>query len=384
MRKIILVSTVAAMSLFATNGDNLIGLGAQARGMGGVGIATYFGAENALTNPALLTNSKGFEFDFGATYFSPDVKVNGKTSKADTNMIPEVSLSSRINDRWSYGIGMFGSAGMGVDFRSENTLFNSRTNLLLMKIAPSIAYKANKKLSIGFAPVLQYGALDIAFTQPPAFGGQFGPGVSDDFGLGFQFGLVYKMLPTTTLGLTYKSAIDMVYDRQIKDASQRFGLNLTNHLEQPEEYGIGLSHQYGNYTFAIDYKKINWSKAKGYKDFKWDDQDVIALGAKYTSCGTWYSIGYNHAKTPIKNLPATNPTNMALNTLNYVMFPATAETHYTFGYGRKLTDHLTFGFNIVYAPKSTKNTTGTNGAGPMPIKTEHSESSSTVSFKYNF
>ena len=395
MRKIILVSTVAAMSLFATNGDSLIGLGAQSRGMGGVGIATYFGAENALTNPALIAKSKGFEFDFGATYFSPDVKVNNHTSKADTNMIPEISLSQKINDRLSFGLGMFGSAGMGVDFRDENELFNSRTNLLLMKIAPSIGYKVNDKLSVGFAPVLQYGALDISFdsNSSAAPGGEFGPGVSDDFGLGFQIGLTYDFTPDTTIGLEYKSAIDMVYDRQINTtngAGSRFKPYLTktlsDHLEQPEEYGIGISHDYENYTFAIDYKRINWSKAKGYKDFGWDDQDVVALGAKYTSCGSWYAIGYNYAKNPIKNLPATSPNNMVLNTLNYVMFPATEETHYTFGYGRKLSEHLTFGFNIVYAPKTTVNTKGMTATAmpPANIKTEHSETSSTVSFKYNF
>ena len=385
MKKIVLVSTVAAMSLFATNGDSLIGLGAKSRGMGGVGIATYFGAENALTNPALLSNSNGFEFDFGATYFAPSVTVNGKKSKADKNMIPEVALSKKVNDKISYGIGMFGSAGMGVDFRDETINFKSRTNLLLMKVAPSISYKVNPQLSIGFAPVIQYGALDISYNNA---GNQFGNGVSDDFGLGFQLGLTYNILPTTTLGLSYKSAIDMVYDKQIKDAATGFGLtNFTNHLEQPKEYGVGISHNYGCYTFAFDYKKIKWASAKGYKDFKWDDQDVIALGAKYEKGGSWYSIGYNHASTPLKNLTASDtPYYQQINTFNYVMFPATSETHYTFGYGKKLTQNLTFGFNIVYSPKTTKTTTGMTGTGGpnQTLKTEHSETSSTISFKYNF
>ena len=403
MKKIVLVSTIAAMSLFATNGDSLIGLGAKSRGMGGVGIATFFGAENALTNPALLTNSTGFEFDFGATYFAPDVKVNGTKSKADKNMIPEVSLSQKIDNKISYGIGMFGSAGMGIDFRDHDELFKARTNLLLMKVAPSIAYKVNNKLSVGFAPVIQYGALDIAFDQvPTAPGGEFGPGVSDDFGFGFQLGLTYALQPDTTIGFSYKSSIDMEYDGQISGttgAGSRFGLvTYTDHLEQPEEYGVGISHNYGNYTFAFDYKKIKWGSAKGYKDFEWDDQNVYAIGAKYETSGAWYSIGYNYAKTPINELAVSNPMaptmtdmrNMAINTLNYMMFPATEETHYTFGYGRKLTKNLTFGFNIVYAPKVTKEAWGMtynstmNQPIPTKIKTDHSETSSTISFKYNF
>jgi long-chain fatty acid transport protein len=375
MKKVIVLSTISAMALFATNGDNLIGLGGKARGMGGVGIATYFGAENALSNPALLSKSTGFEFDFGATYFSPDVKVNGKTSKADTNMIPEISISSKINDKLSYGIGMFGSAGMGVDFRDEPTNFRARTNLLLMKIAPSIAYKVNDKFSIGFAPVIQYGALDISFYTNK----QVGNGVSDDFGLGYEFGGAYDIDKNSRIGFVYKSAIDMKYKDQISKAGEAFMMTLSDHLEQPEEYGIGYSYNYGNYTFAFDYKKIKWSDAKGYKEFGWDDQNVYAIGAKYEACGSWYSIGYNYAKTPLKE-----QADPRFNTFNYMMFPATAEKHYTVGYGRKLTKNLTVGLNIVYAPETTKTVTGTNGMSNFPIETKHSETSSTISFKYNF
>lgn len=382
MKKIVLISTIAAMSLFATNGDSLIGLGAKSRAMGGVGIATYFGAENALTNPALLSNSKEFEFDFGATYFAPDVKVNGTTSKADTNMIPEISISQKVNDKISYGIGMFGSAGMGVDFRGTPALFSARTNLLLMKIAPSISYKVNPNFAIGFAPVIQYGALDISFNA----GSQFGPGTSDDFGYGFEFGATYDVSPSARVGFNYKSAIDMKYDHQINStdgAASRFGIpGISDNLEQPEEYGIGYSYDYNNYTMAVDYKTIKWSKAKGYKDFGWEDQNVIALGLKYEACGSWYAIGYNHASSPIKDQTGSA---MIFNNLNYIMFPATEETHYSAGFGKQVTKNLSIGINLVYAPKSTFDVIGAlPPAGTMPIKTEHSETSSTISFKYTF
>ena len=43
---------MSATSVFATNGDSLIGLGAKSRAMGGTGIAHYNGAESATSNPA--------------------------------------------------------------------------------------------------------------------------------------------------------------------------------------------------------------------------------------------------------------------------------------------------------------------------------------------
>jgi long-chain fatty acid transport protein len=52
----------------------LIGIGAKARGMGGIGIGMSHGAESALANPAMITSVKGTEVSFGGTIFMPDVK----------------------------------------------------------------------------------------------------------------------------------------------------------------------------------------------------------------------------------------------------------------------------------------------------------------------
>lgn len=170
MRKVVLLALSASL-LLATNGDSLIGLGTKSRAMGGIGIATFFGAENTLSNPALISEKKGSEINFGAILFMPDIKANGTKSSADKNVIPEVSLSQEINNNWTFGVGMFGSAGMGVDYRdSGNTaLMETRTNLLLMKFAPALAYHKDK-FSFGFAPVMQYGSLDIAYNNGTAVG----------------------------------------------------------------------------------------------------------------------------------------------------------------------------------------------------------------------
>ncbi len=154
LNKIAALLAVAGMSApaFATNGDNLIGLGVQSRALGGTGTAAYYGAENALTNPALLGKLKGTEFSFAATAFMPDVKATtnvatfpasaSKTSESDLYGIPEVSLAHRIDNNWVVGIGMFGTAGMGVDYRGNPGLFEATSSLMTMKFVPSVAYNA--------------------------------------------------------------------------------------------------------------------------------------------------------------------------------------------------------------------------------------------------
>lgn len=376
MKKIIIGSLVSVAVLYATNGDNLIGLGAKSRAMGGVGIATFFGAENTLSNPALIGNSKKGEVSFGATYFAPSVRAYGYKSKADKNVIPEVSISEKIDGSFSYGIGMFGSAGMGVDYRDSRDprLMAARTNLLLMKFAPAVAYR-HESFSIGFAPVVQYGSLDISYNNT-------GRGSSDDFGIGYEIGATYIFDNSLRIGAVYKSSIDMSYAHQLKSAANDFGIGSyikSDDLEQPAEYGIGLSYKLSCCDFSFDYKNIQWSQAKGYGDFGWKNQDVYAAGIKYEKDHTWYAVGFNYAKNPLVKDYGGAFKNV-FNTLNYLMFPATSEQHYSIGAGTKITKHLALDFDVVYSPQ--KSITVDTISGSMEVK--HSETSIAFSIRYDF
>jgi len=384
MKKLVLFALSASI-LLATNGDNLIGLGAKSRAMGGVGIAIHFGAENVLSNPAMIAKSEDTEVDFGATLFMPTVKANGIKSDADFSIMPEVFSSMRINDNWAFGVGMFGAAGMGVDYRGESSLMEARTSLMLMKFAPTLAYHKDG-FGLGIAPVIQYGSLDIAYNMSSMGGGAVGAGLSEDFGFGFAAGVSYDIIKDVTLGFVYKSAIDMTYKRTLSVASVpfvatgAFSSEFADDLSQPAEIGAGVSYNIGNFNISFDYKKILWGDAKGYKDFGWKDQDVYALGAKYEKDGTWYGIGYNYAKNPITIYDASTLTGAAMNMFNYLMFPATSEEHYTIGAGTNITSNFSLDFGIVYSPSNEVIVNTTIG----PLTVEHQETSIAFSMRYNF
>lgn len=333
---------LSATSAFATNGDHLIGMGAKARGMGGIGIGMSHGAESALANPAMITSVKGTEVSFGGTIFMPDVEYNGAQSDADLSVIPEVAIAQKASDNFWWGVGMFGTAGMGTDYRKDTSMTSGTmqmvTNLQLMQFAVPLAFKA-EGFSLGLAPVLQYGSLDINYNMGGMMGfDTVGAGVAQDFGFGYNIGAAYEM-SGLTLGASYKSAIDMSYDGVLSSATTPFGpagmgvfaAPMADDLEQPAEMGIGASYTMAGHTFAVDYKRIEWSDAKGYKDFKWDDQDVIILGYQYAQDNWAVRLGYNHSSSPIKDQSALGAPGLALNMFNLLGFPATVEDHYTVG-----------------------------------------------------
>jgi long-chain fatty acid transport protein len=396
LTKLITLSLITSSALYATNGDHLIAVGAKARGMGGASIGLSHGAESGLSNPALITSVEGTEIGFGGTLFMPKIETQmsypantAYTSDADTNMIPEISIAHKIDDNWFIGIGMWGTAGMGVDYRDATfnpTIgqmgnFNMVTNLQLMQFGVPIAYKTGG-LSLAITPILQYGNLDINYNPSPVTGNPTGAGLAQDFGFGYNLGIAYDLtddgIAGLTIGALYKSAIEMEYKGQLSTAMAGFGVaGFSDILEQPAEIGVGLSYVLGEHTIAFDYKKIQWSSTKGYGDFGWEDQDVYALGYQYTQDNWALRTGINYAQSPIVELGATGAL---YNTLNLLGFPGTSETHYTLGGSYALTEAFSVDLAYVYSPESSE--TFTTTAVGVPITTTHTENSLSFQLAY--
>ncbi len=415
--KVITLSLITSTMIHATNGDHLIAVGAKARGMGGTGIAVSHGAESGLANPALITSVEGTEIAFGGTLFMPEIKstITGYapppanvnftdptfTSDADTNMIPSVSIAHKIDENWYIGVGMWGTAGLGTDASNATggafNNFKMVTNLQLLQFAVPIAYKTGG-LSVAVTPVMQYGNLDINYDATPLGDGQRGAGIAQDFGFGYNIGIAYDLsqdgVEGLTLGAIYKSSIEMTYDNQLSSATQLFanmglfgGQPLSDDLEQPAELGVGIAYVTGQHTFAFDYKNIQWSDAKGYGEFGWEDSDVYAFGYQYTQDNWSLRGGYNRASSAVVEIAGANmdPNAAAVNFFNLLGFPANAEQHYTLGGSYEFSDMFSVDLAYVYSPRTTDTFDVSSLFGPgSNVSTSHREDSVSFQLAYKF
>ena len=454
--KLITLSLLTATALHATNGDNLIVVGTKARGMGGVGIAVSHGSESALNNAAMITSVEGTEITFGGTLFMPDIHTSfagnsaygnpgdgaggpgtnpmnpgsaffdqeNYRSGANRNVIPSVSIAHKVNENWFVGIGMFGTAGMGTDYRKAGTPgtitpptgtgpqpagsvnygnFNMITNLQLMQFAVPIAYKTGG-LSLAVTPILQYGNLDMNYNHPDPRVGSVGNGLAQDFGLGYNLGISYDFAANgvdgLTLGAIYKSSIEMDYDGQLTTALKPFLdpragsldplFSIGDTLEQPAEYGVGIGYTMGQHTVGFDYKKIKWSETKGYGDFGWEDQDVYSVGYQFAQDNWAVRAGYNYGSSAV--VEGNDPR---LNFFNLLGFPATSEKHYTVGGSYAFNDQFSLDLAYVYSPTNTETfDLGSFANSPMDpnqpgmglesITNEHQENSVSFQLSYRF
>ena len=376
MKKIIILSAITSSMLLATNGDLMLSDGAKATGMGGVGIAVSHGSESLYSNPAMIKDVKGSEFSGYVTYFNPNVEfasdagsdTMGNTptpgyasSDADKSFIPGFAYVHRNNENIVWGISLAGTAGMGTDYEKsapQSGAFNMQTQLSIAKLSVPVAYTAGD-LTVAVAPVLQYSTLEINYATPA---GASNNKKDSSVGLGMTAGLAYE-LGDMTVGALYKSKIEANYKNNISSALRDFGMtSITSgdNLDQPAEMGIGAAYKLGNNTLAADFKRVEWAKAKGYKDFGWENQNIVSVGYQYATPSWAIRAGYNHGKSPIQELDGSatpsgsNFVNAGTNFFNLSGFPAIVEDHFTMGADYALSKNVGLSLAYVYSPEVTE------------------------------
>jgi len=406
---LVILIAVTAMSVYATNGDNMIGVTPSSSALGGTGVGAPVGAtDQVFRNPAFLGNYGGFNMSFGAVLFFPEVRArysdmqNGDSglvkSKADTFMVPEIAITYQINDKITFGLGAFGVSGMGVDYRDRDPrLSNMNTNFQFMRTIASFSYKINENWTLGAGFDFAWGSLDIGtYLQDMNSGTVFeaGGGVSQSFGAGGQFGIAYQK-GNFTAGALYQTSIPMNYD-DILDTNHD-GVFEKMKLEQPDELAAGFGYKFKNMHFLFDIRWIGWEKAEGYGDFNWRDQTVYAIGFEYAmSEFTTFKFGYNYGKSPIRdeeNVDLTNFENeipqldtkfsdFAVAWFNLIGFPAITEDHLTFGITHNFNNTFGIDFGFVYAPnKSVKATSVNNYA---EVEATNRQYSFAIGLKWHF
>lgn len=393
----------------ATNGDNLIGVGSISRAMGGVGIASPQDAVSAVfSNPAAMCFG-GYcpsnETDFMGTVFSPHVKAditaggNSYSAHADEKSytMPAIGISYEMPEirNLRFGFGAYGTSGMGVDYRDRG-IDNSKaimgamplaagtyTDLAVMKFAPSVAYQFTDWLSLGAALHIDYSTLDM------------GKGVSAGYGVGGEFGVIVKPHDQVNLGLTYINAQTVKYSR-VADFD---GDNKLDDLKlaSPQQLGFGVSYTpIPKLLLETDVKWVNWSDAKGYKDFDWDDQWVFNVGVQYKPIESLaLRAGYNYGQSPVKKHTINGSTNVNVQgksmnayyyeTFRIVGFPAIAEQHVTFGLGYDINSKFAINAGYMHAFSNSVTETGTAPDGSAAsVKSTMSEDSYEFGLSWRF
>jgi len=360
--------------LYATDGHFLHGVGAVNSAMGGAGVAARGDLLGSFyLNPAGIFTENGSRVALGFEMMKAQRSVrsamtgfSGETeSKAAFVPIPAFGWATSVGDNLTFGVGMLGIGGFGVDYPADvaNPILSPRpngfgqvySNFQFMKISPSLAFRAGEKLQLGVSLNMDWASLavDPMPTASPAFDPGTGTAyysrataADGAFGFGFQAGLIYELSDALAVGVSYSSPQwfqDFEYNAVYENPNLpnfQTAREISFAMDVPAMYAAGVSMDMGSLQWNADVRYLTYSATAGFdekgmdqtgavKGFGWDDILVLATGIQY-HLGAAVALrgGYNFSQNPIPD---------ELSAFN-VPAPAIVQHHATLGVGFKFDD----------------------------------------------
>lgn len=329
------LSTQALAAGFALNEQSISGMGTSFAGRSSSAddATTLFG------NPAGMARLKREEVSFGvaAIHAKTDIKnasgnstgaINAPTSGSnDGDMVPFTAVPmgyyvKPIDDKWAVGVGFYVPFGLATDYESgyQGRYFGDYSEVVVVTVQPTISYRFNDKLSIGFGPTINHIEGELQSASP---GGLAGDGrvkvTGDDTALGFNAGLLYEFTPHTRAGITYHSKVKYKLEGDTKlsgagfDQYEALGMQVSGKydasldLDTPESIDVSITHELNDqWTLYAGAMWTRWSRFEAIiienegipavvqgnlapiiEEQDWHDTWSYAIGAAYKLNKQW-------------------------------------------------------------------------------------------------
>ncbi|KAA0019812.1 transporter [Salinicola corii] len=260
----------------------------------------------------------------------------------DGDMIPHKAIPfgyyvQPINERWTFGLGAYVPFGLITDYDDDfqGRYFGNYSEVEVITVQPTLSYRFSDQFAIGVGVTWNHikGELESKTPNPlPAALGGTGDGTvnveGDDDAWGYNIGMIYRPVESTTLGLTYHSKVDFDLDGDVDydnifnsadplagpiNTSADAGLAIT----LPETIDFSVTHQLDErWTLMAGASYIRWSRFDEIKvdvgpgaptgdiveEQDYDDVWQYRAGLSYRVNPQWIlrtGIGYD--ESPIKD-----------------------------------------------------------------------------------
>ncbi len=329
---------VYAGSCFAS-GFGVFTQGASGLGQANAVTAHPTGASSLYFNPALLNDVPGRQIEIGTTAILIDRTLSldsgGKEETKDGwNFPSNFYYSHQVTENFSAGLGLFFPFGLSTEWDEnyEGRFLGTFGEILSLNINPVMSVRVNNKLSVAAGLCLVYldATIKRKINQADAYtlfdlllSGGLGGALpaptgslddidqtleADDWGVGFNFGLLYKFTDQISFGAAYRSEIDLSAEGTAKftnvDPSMAAffpDTAATADIVLPAQATFGLAYApTENFVVEVGARWEDWSSTSELRV----DLDSAVLGTTTDITprnwrSTWsYNIGGQYRLTP--------------------------------------------------------------------------------------
>jgi long-chain fatty acid transport protein len=259
---------------------------ADALGQANATTAHSDGPSAVFFNPALLTELPGTQLEIGTTVILPSrdfMAEDGTTAdNRDTAYFPSsFYISHQFGDRFSAGLGVFNSFGLGTVWDSDwpGRFIATKSRITTFNINPTLAWQLSPRFSFGAGlNILLLDAklknkVDLSTFGEPEIGQQFtGSGEA----AGFNAGILLKLTDQLSFGAAYRSEIKVDIDGKARfdipdSASPLISLLFPETrgktaITLPQQFTAGLAYQFTDaWTMEIGLRWEDWSSFRRLK-----------------------------------------------------------------------------------------------------------------------
>lgn len=303
---------------FALNEQSISGMGTSFAGRSSSAddATTLFG------NPAGMSRLTREEVTFGAAAIKANSDIDDASSfpgtgSNDGDMVPATAVPmgyyvNPIDNKWALGVGFYVPFGLATDYESgfQGRYFGDYSEVAVMTVQPTISYRFNDKLSIGFGPTLNRITGEL---QSATLNGGRVKVKGDDTAVGFNAGVLYEFTPHTRMGATYHSKVEYTLEGDTKLSGAGFGpfaakYDASLDLTTPESVDLSVTHELNDsWTLYAGAMWTRWSRFEAIiiendglpaplqggsldpiiEEQDWHDTWSYALGAAYKLNQHW-------------------------------------------------------------------------------------------------
>ena len=276
-----------------------------ARGMG------FAGAFTAQSDPsAIFHNAAGIAFltgrqaYVGGTIIAPSSTFTGAdpfpgsavTEKADMGVLlpPAAYYTHQFSERLVLGAGWTTPFGLETGWQDPDAFtgrfISERAELRSSSLNPTVAYKIEDRLAVGFGLDVRFSTLSLTrrvpvidpFTQRVDDGASTQLRSGTEMGLGFNLGVLARPTPSLSLGASYRHKVKVDYgadatfapiptgnaelDAQVAVNLPAGGLPVSTSITFPAVASFGAAYSWDQWTIEAD---VNW--------YQWSTFDQVLL-----------------------------------------------------------------------------------------------------------
>ncbi|MDO9221245.1 MAG: outer membrane protein transport protein [Thiobacillus sp.] len=285
---------------FALVEQNVSGLGNAYAGQA----ASAQDASTIFFNPAGMTLLPDRQLVVAGHLIKPSAEFTGTVSPAigggdggdagNLAFVPNAYFAYRLSPAIHLGVGVTAPFGLKTEYDStwKGRTQAIKSELKTVNINPAIAWKASDTLSLG-------AGLSIQYIEATLSNSANGAGIAtvngNDYGWGFNLGLLWQPTPATRLGLAYRSEVDHTLKGDVEfSVATPFNGAVTAAVTLPDSASLSLFHRLSpRWDLLADVTWTGWSDFKelrivrnggvtlGVTEENWSDSYRFSAGANY-------------------------------------------------------------------------------------------------------